>query len=440
MAERTDFRSGRAHQWIRGNALGLVAIFLALNGTAVAVQVAQNDGADKKAAAAKKKKKKVKAKAGPPGPQGPQGPQGPPGPATGPAGGALAGNYPNPTLNVSGGPCPNGQEVSDVSNLAALTCSAGVYSDGDLNVAAGPTAFPALTTGSQNAAMGPGALAATTEGFSNTAIGPNALAANTIGDHSTAVGNGALDVATGMAEANTAVGSQALSSQTAGTRNIAVGLNALRDATASSFNIALGSFALANNETGQSNIAIGDSALDDATGSSNIAIGDFVGQNITNGGNNILIDHAGTTLDSQTLRIGDSLDRAFIDGIRGTTTDAADAVSVLIDSNGQLGTVSSSRSVKRGIEPLDETGSLMRLKPVSFYYREGPPELHFGLLAEQVAKVLPELAVYGKDGLPETVQYQELPVLLLAELQEQRRLINRQQTQINRLLRGGGGR
>ena len=94
---------------------------------------------------------------------------------------------------------------------------------------------------------------------------------------------------------------------------------------------------------------------------------------------------------------------------------------MLIDSAGQLGTVSSSRRVKRDIHPLGALRSLMRLRPVSFRYRTGPPELHYGLIAEQVAKVLPELAVYGEDGLPETVQYQELPVLLLGELQRQQR-------------------
>jgi hypothetical protein len=108
-------------------------------------------------------------------------------------------------------------------------------------------------------------------------------------------------------------------------------------------------------------------------------------------------------------------------------------VNVLVDGSGQLGTASSSRRVKRDIAPLGELRPLMKLQPVSFRYRSGPPELHYGLLAEQVAKVLPELAVYGEDGLPETVQYQELPVLLLAKIQQQQR-------QINRLMREVRGR
>ncbi len=146
----------------------------------------------------------------------------------------------------------------------------------------------------------------------------------------------------------------------------------------------------------------------------------------------------GEFTESNTIRIGDQTqfhDRAFIAGIRGVTTGNANAVNVVIDSAGQLGTVSSSRRVKRDIAPLDSLRPLMKLKPVSFRYRSGPPELHYGLLAEQVAKVLPELAVYGSDGLPETVQYQELPVMLLAQNQALQRQNNRQQAQIDRLIR-----
>jgi hypothetical protein len=318
---------------------------------------------------------------GPQGLTGLQGPQGPPGPSTGPAGGALAGNYPNPTLNVSGGPCPNGQLLSNVSALAALTCSAGVYSDGDSqNVAAGPTSFPDLTTGTGNSALGFNALVNNTTGGSNTALGFNALTNNTTGNDNTALGQSTLE----------------------------------------------------DNTTGNGNTALGRAALLNTTGSGNVALGQQAGLSLTNGSGNIVIGNNGVAGESATIRIGSGHTRAFIDGIRGVTTDNVDAIPVQIDSAGQLGTVSSSRRVKRDIEPLGAPGPLMKLRPVSFRYREGAPDLHYGLLAEQVAKVLPELAVYGSDGLPETVQYQELPVLLLAKIQAQQRQINR----LERLVRG----
>jgi endosialidase-like protein len=399
---------------------------------------------------------------------------------TGPAGGALAGSYPNPTLNVSGGPCPNGQEVSDVSALAALTCSAGVYSDANGNVAAGPTPFPGLatgdnnsalgadalganTTGNNNSAVGQGALGANTTAGENVALGQEALGANTTGTGNSAVGRGALGANTTGVDnttvgvhslisnttgiGNVALGSNGLGSNTTGGDNTTVGVNSLTSNSTGGGNVALGANALASNTTGGNNVVLGANALTSNTGGGNVALGSGAGGNLTTGNNNIDIDNDGVAGDSNTTRIGSGQTRAFIDGIRGVTTGQADAVNVVIDSAGQLGTVSSSRRFKRDIQPLGALRPLMRLRPVSFRYREGPPELHYGLLAEQVARVLPELAVYGSDGLPETVQYQELPVLLLAALQHQQRekdalqaRVRRQQEQIDWLMRRARGR
>jgi hypothetical protein len=393
----------RAHLWVRNNVLGLVAIFLALGGTALAAQVASDgDGLRAKAAA-----KKKKAKRGPPGPPGPQGPQGPAGSTSGPAGGALAGTYPDPSLDVSGGPCPNGQELVDVSALAALTCSAGVYSDGLNNVAAGPSAFPPAIAGNDNSALGQNALVNNATGSNNTAVGQEALFSNT-----------------GAANNNTAIGEDAMRLNSSGGSNTAVG-----------------GAALDVNTTGLFNTAVGESALGATTGSDNTALGEDAGVALTTGSNNIAIDNPGVAGESNRIRIGTEAahDFTFIAGIRGVTTGVADAVSVVIDSNGQLGTASSSRRVKREIEPLGKLRPLMKLRPVSFRYRTGPPELHYGLIAEQVARLMPTLAVFGKDGQPETVQYQELPVLLLAQIQSQQRQITRQQAQIDRLIEEVGG-
>ncbi len=462
---------------------------------------------------------------------------------TGAAGGALSGTYPNPSLNVSGGPCPNGQALTNVSASAALTCDPGLYSDAAMNVGAGAS-FPALTTGASNSALGWHALAGNTAGVRNSAVGKQALNANTTGTDNSAFGDVALlsnttgNENSGLGEsalfsnstgnANTAVGYQALSNSTTASNNSALGANALlsnttggantavgqdaldasttasdnsalgKDAlgadttgaensafgkealganTTASFNAAFGWRALASNTTGttntalgtlaleynstgtnnlavgtnalefgnsDNNTAVGSGALDNGAGNNNIALGYWAGVNQNGtGDNNIYVGNRGAN-ESNTIRIGTAgtQTRAFVAGIRGTTTGAGDAVPVLIDSNGQLGTASSSRRVKRDIHPLGSMRALMKLRPVSFRYRHGPPELHYGLIAEQVAKVLPTLAVDGKDGRPETVQYQELPALLLAKVQSQQRQLDReqaqnarQQEQIRRLMR-----
>ena len=204
----------------------------------------------------------------------------------------------------------------------------------------------------------------------------------------------------------------------------------------------MGAQALASDNTGATNTAVGLNALSsDTGGGGNTAIGSQSGSQTT-GSANLDIDNNGVAGESSTIRIGRSnnQNRTFIAGIRGITTGQGDAVQVLVDSAGQLGTASSSRRVKRDIRPLGRMRALMKLRPVSFRYRSGPPELHYGLIAEQVAKVLPTLAVYGKDGLPGTVQYQELPALLLAKVQAQQRQLNRQQTQIDELTHRIAGR
>jgi hypothetical protein len=374
--------------------LGVVVVA----GTAVAAQLAWGGsapGGETKAHVAKKKKKK-KSRPGPRGPQGPPGPAGPP-------------------LTLSGGPCANGLAVTNISPTGALTCAPGVYSDTGQNVGIGPNPFGSITTGEDNLAFGRDALTNVTTGGSNSAVGLFALSSNTVGG------------------ANAALGVSTLSANTTGNSNVAIGQGALD-----------------SNTTGNSNVAIGiSSMLFNTTGSSNTALGPFAGQDLTTGMNNIAIDNLGNAAESNTIRIGDSQTRAFISGISGVTTGGA-AVPVLIDAAGQLGTTSSSRRYKTEIRSLARPGrSLMKLRPVSFRYREGPPELHYGLIAEQVAKVLPELVVRGEGGLPETVQYQELPVLLLGAVQDQARALRverrenevleaqnrRQQRQIDWLMR-----
>jgi hypothetical protein len=364
-------------------------------------------------------------------------------PPSGPAGGALAGDYPNPALDVNGGPCPNGRAVTNVSAQAALTCRPAVYSDANGNVAAGPTAFPALAGGAFNDAIGQGALQSNTSGSSNIALGQNALFNNVDGSSNSAVGSAALFANTSGNE-GTALGAGALASNN-GFRNTAVGKDALDANTVGANNVAAGGNALGANQTGNSNTALGQGALQNTTGGSNIAVGANAGNALTADSGNIDIGNPGIAGESNAIRIGTPTQtQAFITGI--DNSNIAGGVPVVI-GNDQLGVSSSSRRVKRDIRPLVRLEALMKLRPVSFRYRTGVPELHYGLLAEQVAKVLPTLAVKGSDGRPESVQYQELPVLLLAKIQDQQRRNNalraenrRQQAQIDWLMRHSGGR
>jgi hypothetical protein len=165
------------------------------------------------------------------------------------------------------------------------------------------------------------------------------------------------------------------------------------------------------------------------TGYYNIGIGFGGGQNLTTGHNNIAIGNGGVSGETHTIRVGVYQTRAFVAGIRGVTTGLSDAVSVLIDSNGQLGTTSSSRRYKEDIHDMGTASErLLQLRPVSFRYIEAYADnekpLDYGLIAEEVAEVFPELVVYNENRQPETVKYRLLSSLLLNELQKQQSELN----------------
>jgi endosialidase-like protein len=209
-----------------------------------------------------------------------------------------------------------------------------------------------------------------------------------------------------------------------GGSNTAVGTGALFRNTDGGGNTGIGAGVLFANTSGSSNTAIGSGALfGNATGSNNIALGLSAGSQPTAGVYNIHIGHTGAADDISTVRIGTPglQSRTFIAGIRAVLP-MLDYVPVVIDSEGRLGApvVTSSRRVKTDIEPVGERSrSLHALRPVSFRFRAHGPDgpVEYGLIAEEVAEVYPELVGRDAEGAPQSVRYQALPALLLNELQ-----------------------
>ena len=305
------------------------------------------------------------------------------------------------------------------------------------NTAVGASALMSNTTGAGNTATGYQALFANTTGGSNTASGYRALYFNTTGTDNTASGDGALYHNT-TGGGNTAIGENAMISNTTGGANTASGLQALSSNTTGVDNTASGVYALGNNTSGNDNTASGEYALlGNTTGDGNIAIGYDAGVNVTNTSNNIEIGNLGSATDSGVIRIGTAGTQtsAFIAGIWGATTQSSGAVPVLVDSNGNLGVMSSSRRYKEDIQDMAEASSgLLRLRPVTFHYKkpysDGSQPVQYGLIAEEVAEVYPDLVAHSADGQIETVKYQVLDSMLLNELQKQSATIAAQKEQI----------
>ena len=283
------------------------------------------------------------------------------------------------------------------------------------------------TIGSQNTAIGNAALGFNTTGTQNTATGASTLFSNTSGFSNTANGFQAL-LNNSTGSFNTATGFFALQSNTTGDINIATGQQALNHNTTGDENVAVGASALFNNITGNDNIAIGFGALLNNTGSGNVALGTLAGANLTTGNSNLVIGNllGGVAGESNTMRIGLSQFRTFISGIRGVTTGNANAIPVLIDSDGQLGTMSSSRRFKHEIKPMDTASqAILSLKPVTFNYKSDNTNTpQFGLIAEEVAEVNPDLVVRDKDGQIYTVRYEAVNAMLLNEFLKEHRTVN----------------
>jgi hypothetical protein len=337
---------------------------------------------------------------GPPGPQGQQGPQGPQG-EKGPPGPAGPQGSPGPQ-GPQGDPGPQGP--------------AGPQGSPGPEGPQGPQGDPGP--------QGPPGVGVVITDVENTAVGDQALVNNQTG------------------QANTATGFRALFNNTNGFENTATGDQALFSNQSGDTNTATGFQSLFSNTSGFNNTAVGYRALSNNTGSNNIGLGTVAGNRLTTGNNDIDIGNAGQAGESSTIRIGSSQTTTFIAGISGAVVTGA---TVVVNADGQLGTAPSSRRFKNEIRPMNASSeAILALKPVTFHYKSdqaGIPQ--FGLVAEDVAKVNPDLVVRDQTGEIYTVRYDAVNAMLLNEflkahrrLEQQEATIARQQKQIEMLTAG----
>jgi hypothetical protein len=319
---------------------------------------------------------------------------------------------------------PGGNTAEGQSALLSLT-------SGNYNTAVGFLSLLSTTTNSfntaigagallantadQNTATGAGALLSNTAGVNNTANGAFALFSNTSGFNNSALGGGALQSNT-IGFANTATGVGALLTNTSGNDNTADGLFALYFNTTGSENTAIGENALEQNTVGNTNTAIGEGALfQNATGSGNVACGFLAGNQVSAANNVIAIGHDGADVSNTT----------WVGNIYGVSTQSGTTAPVVVSDGGQLGTVASSQRFKKDITTMEKASqSILSLRPVTFHYKNDANNTpHFGLIAEEVAKVNPALVLPDKEGKPYTVRYDAVNAMLLNEfLKEHRRV------------------
>jgi hypothetical protein len=354
-------------------------------------------------------------------------------------------------------------DTTGFANTAVGSSALSANTTGINNTAVGGFALPSNSTGSGNTAIGSGSLSQNWESNNNTACGYLAIG-SPIGTNNTATGALALrgvveDDTNPTAHDNTADGAFALQNITSGSFNVASGVSALYSNNSGSFNTASGAsalfantsgvfntadgaIALASNTTGNNNTALGKSALTlnnsglnntacgwqallrNTTGSSNIGLGDNAGSNLTTGSNNIDIGNLGVADETGTIRIG-TTGTHLNTYIAGIFKIAVKGVPVFIGADGHLGTGASSVRFKEAIKPMNEASEAIHaLQPVTFRYKqELDPDgtAQFGLIAEEVAKVNPDLVVRDEEGKPYTVRYEAVNAMLLNEFLKEHR-------------------
>jgi hypothetical protein len=290
------------------------------------------------------------------------------------------------------------------------------------NTAEGHNALFSLTSGTFNTAVGSLSLQSNTTGQLNTAVGAATLFVNA-GSQNTATGAAAL-LGNTVGLQNTASGSFALANNTEGSDNTANGALALLSNTTANNNTAYGAQALQSNTTGADNTAIGDTTLlNNTTGFNNVALGSSAGFNQTTGSNNVYIGFGVTGVAGENSA-------CYIASIYGQSISPATGIAVVVDSNNKLGTMVSSKRFKSDIKPMDKASeALFSLKPVSFHYNkkiDPKGTSQFGLVAEDVEKVNPDLIVRDKDGKPYSVRYDQVNAMLLNEFLKEHRKVEQQ--------------
>src|SRR5438874_2726324 len=289
------------------------------------------------------------------------------------------------------------------------------------NTADGQGALGSLTTGLYNSAFGFLSVLSLSDANFDTGVGAAALLVDN-GGTNTAVGAGALLNNSDGAD-NNAVGAFALFNNVSGFFNNAHGRNALLNSTGSQNN-AMGDDAMFFNTTGSFNTAIGDDALDaNVDGNNNVAVGDEAGTGLGASVNNCIainVPGAGpfATLDN-TCFIGSIFDQPV--------SDVGTQEAVFVDQFNVVGISASSRRFKHDIQPMDKASeAILALKPVTFKYNaDKNGRTQYGLIAEEVATVNPDLVVQHKDGEISTVRYEQVNAMLLNEfLKEHKKVQN----------------
>jgi hypothetical protein len=276
----------------------------------------------------------------------------------------------------------------------------------------------------------------------NTRDGAGAMASITTGNFNTAFGTNALNKLT-TGNNNGAQGNSALFSNTIGSGNVAVGSVALRLNVDGNQNVAIGNTALQNNITGDRNTALGYAALRPNTGNDNTAVGFSAGIFHNTGNNNIYIGDEGANAESNVIAIGNlapsgtAYTAFFTGGISGVAVSGA---AVVVAADGQLGVAASSARFKEQIKPMDKASeTILALKPVAFRYKKGIDSRgipQFGLVAEDVEKLNPDLVSRDEEGKAFAVRYEAVNAMLLNEFLKEHRKVEQLEKQIKALTEG----